>query len=146
MKNMTYAPIPSTTTTMTPGEVVNAYLELVMRPDPVAARKFVAPEMRIRFTGGRAMSDPSECTAFNASRYRWVKKKIDRTETMAGSTDEEAVVYSIGSLYGEWPDGTPFEGNRYVDRYILKNGLITELQVWNDSAEWLMVRAGLATL
>lgn len=131
---------------MTPGEVVNAYLELVMRPDPVAARKFVAPEMRIRFTGGRAMSDPSECTAFNASRYRWVKKKIDRTETMAGSTDEEAVVYSIGSLYGEWPDGTPFEGNRYVDRYILKNGLITELQVWNDSAEWLMVRAGLATL
>ena len=56
---------------------------------------------------------------------------------------DETVVYSIGTLYGEWPDGTPFEGNRYVDRYVVKAGLITEMDVWNDSAEWLLTRAGL---
>jgi hypothetical protein len=140
---MTHASIESP---MSPAELVNEYLRVVMIPDPVASRRFVSPELRIRFTGGRAMRDPAECTAFNAGRYRWVKKRIERTETVAGATDDEAVVYSLGTLYGEWPDGTAFEGNRYVDRYVVRNGLITEQEVWNDSAEWLLVRAGLATL
>ena len=117
-----------------------------MIPDPDAARRFVSPHLRIRFTGGRAMHDPAECTAFNAGRYRWVKKRIERTETVAGATPEESVVYSLGTLHGEWPDGSPFEGNRYVDRYVVRHGLITEQAVWNDSAEWLLVRAGLAVL
>jgi len=133
----------------TAAEVVDEFLRLIMIPDPLAARRFTAPGLRIRFTGGRAMGDPSECTAFNASRYKWVKKRIERTETVARSSacvDGEEVVYSLGTLYGEWPDGTPFEGNRYVDRYVVRDGLITQMDVWNDSAEWLMVRAGLATL
>ena len=136
----------STDTPLTPAALVNEYLRLVMMPDPVAARRFVSPDLRIRFTGGRAMRDPAECTAFNAGRYRWVKKRIERTETVAGATPEESVVYSLGTLHGEWPDGSPFEGNRYVDRYVVRQGLITEQEVWNDSAEWLLVRAGLATL
>ncbi len=131
----------------TPGAVVDEFLRLIMIPDPVAARRFVAPGLCIRFTGGRAMSDPTECTAFNASRYKWVKKRIERTETVMRPADgTEDVVYSLGTLYGEWPDGTPFEGNRYVDRYVVRDGLITHMDVWNDSAEWMMVRAGLATL
>ena len=63
-----------------------------------------------------------------------------------GSLDGETVVYSLGTLYGEWPDGTPFEGNRFVDRYVVKTGRITDMDVWNDSAEWMLVRAGLAAL
>jgi hypothetical protein len=134
------------------GEVVDEFLRLIMIPDPAAARHYTAPDMRIRFTGGRAMSDPAQCTAFNAARYKWVKKRIERTETVAGpagaaaDADSDVVVYSLGTLYGEWLDGTPFEGNRYVDRYVVRAGLITQMDVWNDSAEWLLVRAGLATL
>jgi hypothetical protein len=56
------------------------------------------------------------------------------------------VVYNIGTLYGEWPDGTEFSGNRYVDRYVLRDGLIVRMEVWNDSAEILLARAGLAAL
>ena len=89
---------------------------------------------------------PAECSAFNATRYAWVKKKFESTDVVAGATHEEAVVYNTGTLYGAWPDGTPFEGNRYVDRYVLQRGLIVQMDVWNDSAEWLLVRAGLATL
>jgi hypothetical protein len=130
------------------GEIVDEFLRIIMIPDPVAARRFVSPSMRIRFTGGRAMKDPTECTAFNASRYKWVKKRIERTEIVGSITGAitdaaDTVVYSLGTLYGEWPDGTPFEGNRYVDRYVVRDGLITEMDVWNDSAEWLLVRAGL---
>jgi hypothetical protein len=138
----------------TPAEVVDEFLRLIMIPDPAAARRYTAPDLRIRFTGNREMRDPAECTAFNQSRYRWVRKRIERTETVSAITahvpeaaaDPEAtVVYSVGTLYGEWPDGSPFEGNRYIDRYVVRNGLIVDMQVWNDSAEWLLVRAGLAT-
>jgi len=132
----------------TPAALVDEFLRIIMIPDPVAARRFTASDMRIRFTGGRKMSQPADCTAFNASRYKWVKKRIERTETVVTTAGvplqaDETVVYSIGTLYGEWPDGTPFEGNRYVDRYVVKGCLITDMDVWNDSAEWLLTRAGL---
>ena len=134
----------------TAAEIVNEFLRLIMLPDPVAASRYTAPGMKILFTGGRPMNAPAECTKFNASRYKWVKKRIERTETVIagsnGAAADEFVVYSLGTLYGEWPDGTPFEGNRYVDRYVVKSGLITHMDVWNDSAEWLLVRAGLAVL
>lgn len=128
----------------TAGEKVDEYLRLSMIPDPEGAAAFCSPELRIYFTGNREMRHPAECTAFNQARYKWVKKKIERTDVVAGGTDEETIVYSRGTLYGEWLDGTPFEGNRYVDRFVLKNGLMVRMDVWNDSAEWLMVRAGLA--
>jgi hypothetical protein len=131
-------------TPLDPAAVVNEFLRFVMIPDPVGARQFVAPDLRILFTGGRAMRDPAECSAFNASRYRWVKKRIEKTETVAGASDASSIVYSLGTLFGEWPDGTPFEGNRYIDRYVVRHGRIVEMDVWNDSAEWLLVRAGLA--
>ena len=128
---------------MPPAAIVDEFLRLLMIPDPASARRFVAPGLRIRFTGGRLMADPAECAAFNAGRYRWVKKRFEATETVAGGSDEATVVYSIGTLYGEWPDGVAFEGNRYVDRYVVSHGLITQMEVWNDSAEWLLMRAGL---
>jgi hypothetical protein len=132
------------------GDIVNEFLRLIMIPDPASASRYTAADMKIIFTGKRAMREPAECTKFNASRYKWVKKRIERTDVVISSAQEaalgETIVYSIGTLYGEWPDGTPFEGNRYVDRYVVKNGLITQMDVWNDSAEWMLVRAGLAVL
>ena len=134
----------------TAAEIVNEFLRLIMLPDPLAASRFTSPDMRIVFTGGRKMSQPADCTKFNASRYKWVKKRIERTETVMADSNAsargETVVYSLGTLYGQWPDGTAFEGNRYVDRYVVSDRLITQMDVWNDSAEWLLVRAGLATL
>jgi hypothetical protein len=126
----------------TPAALVDEYLRLLMVPDPQGARRFVSPHLQIRFTGGRAMHDPGECAAFNATRYRWVKKQVDATETVAGGTPERTVIYSLGTLYGEWPDGSAFTGNRYVDRYVVSHGVITQMDVWNDSAEWLLLRAG----
>ena len=133
------SPAPST-----PAEVVDEFLRLVMIPDPQSASRFTAPDIRIRFTGNRAMQAPGDTSAFNAKRYAWVKKKIERTEVVAGGTPDETVVYSLGTLYGAWPDGTAFEGNRYVDRYVVRGGRIVQMDVWNDSAEWMLVRAGLA--
>ena len=128
------------------GRIVEEFLEASMIPDPVRARTYMAPDVRITFTGGRRFDDPAGTAGFNAARYRWVKKKFDRTDVVAGGSAEETVVYNTGTLYGEWPDGQPFSGNRYVDRFVVRHGTIVQMDVWNDSAELLLVRAGLATL
>ena len=121
-----------------PVEIVEHYLELIMGPNPAAARIYISSELVIRFTGGRVMQDPTECAAFNKQRYAWVKKRFERTDLVTETGDGTHIVYNIGTLYGAWPDGTTFEGNRYVDRYVLLNGLIIFMDVWNDSAEWLL--------
>lgn len=117
-------------------EIVRRYLETSMIPDPDGAAAFVSDDFVVTFTGGRDFDHPSGPTAFNAARYRWVKKRMDRFDV--ASTESETVVYSTGTLYGEWPDGTPFSGNRYVDRFVVKDGKIVKMDVWNDSAEWIL--------
>ena len=122
-------------------EIVRVYLETHMIPDPEAAARYVAPNFELTFTGGRKFNTPTGATGFNARRYKWVKKKMERFETVAG--EDETIVYSLGTLYGEWPDGTPFEGNRYIDRFVVRDGLIVSQDVWNDSAERLLIKNGL---
>ena len=124
--------------------IVEAFLDASMIPDPVKARTYMSPSVQITFTGGRRFADPSESTAFNAARYKWVKKKFERTDVAPPDAAGDTVVYNIGTLYGEWPDGTAFQGNRYVDRFVLRDGKIVKMDVWNDSAEILLIRAGLA--
>jgi hypothetical protein len=68
----------------TPAAIVDEYLRALMISVPRAAMRFVAPELRIRFTSGRAVRAPAECAAFKATRYRRVKKPVDATETVAG--------------------------------------------------------------
>ena len=70
-----------------------------------------------------------------------MKKKIERSDVVAG--DGETIVYNLGTLYGAWPDGTPFEGNCYVDRFVVRDGKIVTMDVWNDSAERLLILHGI---
>lgn len=119
-------------------DIVERFLEASMIPDPVAAAAFISPELDITFTGGRKYKHPRETAAFNAKRYKWVKKRFERTDVVPGAG--ETIVYNIGTLHGEWPDGTAFEGNRYVDRFVVRGGKIVKMDVWNDSAERLLIR------
>ncbi|UZE48902.1 nuclear transport factor 2 family protein [Rhodopseudomonas sp. P2A-2r] len=118
--------------------IVERFLVASMVPDPETAAGFMAPDVAITFTGGRTFRHPRETTAFNAMRYKWVKKKMERTDVSPGHG--ETVVYNTGTLYGEWHDGTSFEGNRYVDRFVVRGGKIVQMDVWNDSAERILVR------
>jgi len=119
-------------------EIVERFLEASMVPDPETAARYIAGDLKITFTGGRKYSHPRETAGFNAKRYRWVKKRRERSDVVPGAT--ETIVYNLGTLYGEWPDGTPFEGNRYVDRFVVRGGKIVQMDVWNDSAERLLTR------
>ena len=61
--------------------IVEKYLAASMIPDPVAAARYIADDLKLTFTGGRKMSHPRDSAAFNAKRYKWVKKKIERSST-----------------------------------------------------------------
>ncbi len=129
------------TQTSDAASTVERFLEASMVPDPETAARYISPELAITFTGGRKYKHPSETAAFNAGRYKWVKKNMQRLDVVPG--ESETIVYSLGTLYGEWPDGTPFESNRYVDRFVVKDGKIVQMDVWNDSAERLLTRHGI---
>lgn len=124
-------------------EIVRRYLEASMVPDPETAARYLAEGVIITFTGGRVFDHPSGPAAFNASRYSWVKKRMERFDVASG--EHETVVYCIGTLYGAWPDGETFEGNRYIDRFELRNGKIVKMDVWNDSAERILARMNMTT-
>lgn len=123
---------------------VENYLERAMVPDPEGAAQHVADGLLITFTGGRQFSAPAECTAFNARRYAWVKKRFLRTDAALDAQTGDVHVYNTGYLYGAWKDGSTFETNRYIDIFVVRDGKIVSTQVWNDSAEILLDKAGLA--
>lgn len=123
-------------------QIVRLYLEASMKPDPELAATFVSENVVITFTGGKVFDHPRGPTSINKHRYSWVKKQLGRFDEC--HTDDGIVVYSVGTLYGEWPDGEVFEGNRYIDRFLIKQGKIITMDVWNDSAERLLIRNNLA--
>jgi len=117
-------------------EIVNQFLEASMEPNPTLAATFMDDRVKITFTGRREMANAQQITEFNKSRYEWVKKSIKQTDAV--QKEDHCIVYSIGFLYGEWKDGTPFNGNRYTDRFEVRQGKITKMDVLNDSAEWIL--------
>jgi hypothetical protein len=129
---------PTTDETAEAAQLVERFLVASMVPDPETAASFMAADVAITFTGGRKFRHPREATAFNAMRYKWVKKKMERTDVAPGKG--ETIVTNTGTLYGEWHDGTTFEGNRYLDRFVVRDGKIVQMDVWNDSAERILVR------
>lgn len=117
-------------------EVVSQFLDASMLPDPEKAATYMVENIDITFTGRREMDNTQAITDFNKSRYAWVKKSIKQYDAV--DKGGYFVVYSIGFLYGEWKDGRKFSGNRYTDRFEVRNGKITKMDVLNDSAEWLL--------
>ncbi|MEW6671857.1 MAG: nuclear transport factor 2 family protein [Thermodesulfobacteriota bacterium] len=107
------------------------------------AQSFVSKNFMLTFTGGRRFERAGQIGEFNALRYKNVKKDIKDWD-FCEYPDGRVVIYCLGTLYGEWRDGKPFEGNRFIDRFEIRNGLIEKIDVWNDSAEILLSRAGLA--
>ncbi len=134
--------IPMTTDeTAHAADIVERFLIASMVPDPKTAALYIDDDLKINFTGGRKYKHPRETAAFNAKRYKWVKKKMDRFDVVPGV--DETIIYNLGTLYGEWSDGAPFEGNRYVDRFVVRGGKIVQMDVWNDSAERLLTKNGI---
>jgi hypothetical protein len=93
----------------------------------------LAPDCIIEFPGGKRFKNLAEMVENAKTRYNWVRKHRDRY--FVGVNGNQTTVTSIGTLYGENLAGVAFEGVRYVDVFIIEDGLITEQRVWNDFGE-----------
>jgi len=93
----------------------------------------IAPGCKIEFPGGIRFANMNEMVANAKTRYSWVKKHRDRY--FVGVNGNQHTVTSIGTLYGVNLAGEEFEGIRYVDVFVIEDGLITEQMVWNDFCE-----------
>lgn len=93
------------------------------------ATAMTVPGFEMVFPGGRAFTDWPALLAWAAPRYRRIEKVIERVEEAPGA------VYISGSLQGERPDGTPFAGIRFIDRFEVAGGRILRQEVWNDLGE-----------
>ncbi|MFN6954115.1 MAG: hypothetical protein ACK4PG_04880 [Acetobacteraceae bacterium] len=112
------------------------YLRVMEERDLATAKTMLDPEFRMVFPGDKRMTDLDALVKNSASRYRYVKKTFDETDSGTDKHGRPVVIIS-GTLYGEWPDGTPFSGIRYCDRFVLKGGRLLEQHVWNDLGEAL---------
>ncbi len=116
-----------------PAELVRAYLAAMETREIDVAQSMLGEGFEMRFPGTPAMTKLAELIDWATGRYRFVTKTYDTIE--AFHSDGVAVVYTIGTLSGEWPDGAPFSGIRFIDRFEVTGGKITRQDVWNDIAE-----------
>lgn len=117
-----------------PAEVVRTYLSAMEARDLDSAQSMLGAGFCMTFPGTPPMHSLSAMIAWAAPRYKFVTKAYEGFDALQ-STGEHAIVYCRGTLSGEWPDGTPFDGIRFIDRFEVTAGLLTKQDVWNDIAE-----------
>ena len=116
-----------------PTQVVLDYLRLLEARDVPGAKALLAEGFEMTFPGTAPMQSLDALVAWAATRYRFVTKTFDAVDAFQG--ENTAVVYVRGTLAGQWPDGTPFDGIRFIDRFDVKDGKLQRQEVWNDIAE-----------
>ena len=113
--------------------IVRTFLAAMEARDLETARSLLAPGFEMVFPGTAPMRSLEDLIAWSKPRYRKVAKTYERFDEAPG--DSETVVYCFGHLYGEWPDGSPFDGIRFIDRFTVRDGMLADQRVWNDMGE-----------
>jgi hypothetical protein len=121
------------------GRLVWDFLSLFAERRYAEANAFLAPGCGMLFPGGVVYTDCTELPKRASTIYRWVKKEFERVDEFEAA--DGTVVYNYGGLRGEWLDGTPFEGIRYIDRFLIRDGRIVDQKVWNDLGVAVAARA-----
>lgn len=114
------------------GARMRAYLEASTSGRWEEAREYVAPAARFVFPTGTYAS-LEEVREGLARRYTGLVKHVESTD-VAASTDGTVVVVVAGTLAGHNLHGVAFEGVRFLDRLVLRDGLVVEQHVYNDLA------------
>ncbi len=114
-------------------QMVRDFLGAMEARDLAQAETFLGVGFTMQFPGTAPMTTLPQLVEWAKPRYRFVKKTYERFDE--AMCEEGPVVYCSGTLQGEWPDGTAFDGIRFIDRFQFSEGLIVRQDVWNDIAE-----------
>ncbi len=117
-----------------PAKLVRNYLTAMEARDLEQAENMLSDGFIMQFPGAEPMSKLQDLIDWAKPRYNRVTKTYEGFDAMQSQGDA-AIVYCRGTLSGEWPDGTAFEGIRFIDRFEVVSGKITKQDVWNDIAK-----------
>ena len=117
-----------------PASLVRAFLTAMQSRDLETAQSFLSENFTMTFPGTEPMASLSQLIDWAKLRYTHVSKIYDGFDTMQ-SAGEAAIVYCRGTLSGQWLDGTPFDGIRFIDRFEVVGDALLKQDVWNDIAE-----------
>jgi len=120
------APVP-------PAQLCLDFLDALGRRDLDAAGELTGEDFAMTFPGGAHFTEFRELLDWAAPRYQRISKTIERVEE--APLGPRVAVYVTGTLNGDWPDGAPFTGIRFIDRFEVEQGRILSQEVWNDLAE-----------
>lgn len=112
-------------------ELVIRFLRTMEARDIEAAEKMMVKGALIVFPNGRVFPNQRTMVETAKDRYQWIKKTFDQIDDFE-MADGSQVVYVMGTLYGCNAHGVEFNNIRYIDRFIIRNGLIVSQEVWND--------------
>lgn len=115
-----------------PTALVHDFLMAMEQRELEQAQCFLDESFVMAFPGSGELTSLSQVVEWSKGRYRFVKKTLESTN-VAYEMDK-IVVFVSGTLYGEWPDGTSFEGIRFIDRFEICNDRLVRQDVWNDLA------------
>lgn len=113
--------------------MLDRFLALTAERKLDEAATYLADGAVLTFPPSLRFNSLQEMVANARTRYRWCDKVRGRWD-VAEREDGSVVVYSLGTLFGDNVHGVHFEGIRYIDRFVLKDGKIIEQEVWNDLA------------
>jgi hypothetical protein len=116
-----------------PADIVRSFLTAIGARDVKAAEALIAPDFAMVFPGNRRHRSLHDLFASSNMRYRKVGKTIVGVDVLDRA--DGTVVYCYGVLHGQWPDGTSFDGIRFIDRFEIMSGRIISQMVWNDAGE-----------
>lgn len=114
-------------------DLVRQWFDAVNLGEASVAVGLMASPVAICISGGHRFTRLEDFMVFASKRYADVQKHIDAFEACEAAGG--VAIYARGRMSGSWQDGRTFENVRWCDRFLVEQGLITDLQTWSDLAE-----------
>ena len=107
-----------------------AYLRATEDNELTKAQALLSDTILMTFPSGLKFTTLDQFVKWAVGCFNSVNKTFERFDEV--SNGDESMVYCKGTLRGEYSDGTSFSGVRFIDRFTVVGGKITDQQVWND--------------
>lgn len=107
-----------------------SYLTATENNELDKAQAMLADSVMMTFPGGLEFTTLDQFITWAFGCFNAVNKSYERFDEI--NTVDQSVVYCMGTLRGEFSDGTVFSGVRFIDRFTVVDGKITDQRVWND--------------
>ncbi len=115
-------------------DLVREFIDALSRRDLASARARLAMGFEMTLSGNHRFRTLEDFVAFSRTRNGPTHKAVEVIEACEAANG--IAVYARGVMSGEWVDGQRFADVRFIDRFMVVEGRIAEMDVWSDMAEF----------